>query len=147
MRIGKVIGRLTLNTAYDALVGGRFVIVAVQDRFALAGGACKTGETLVVYDNLGASEGDTIAFTESREATMPFYPEKKVPIDAFNAAATRIAREAGAAAVDVTGISREAGDAAAMLVDDGLHPSAAQYALWADAILEPARRALGLAAT
>ena len=68
-------------------------------------------------------------------------------IDAFNAAATRIAREAGAAAVDVTGISREAGDAAAMLVDDGLHPSAAQYALWADAILEPARRALGLAAT
>jgi hypothetical protein len=62
------------------------VIVAVQDRFALAGGDRKTAETLVVYDHLGASDGDTIAFTESREATMPFYPDKKVPIDAYNAA-------------------------------------------------------------
>ena len=24
--------------------------------------------------------------SESREATMPFYPEKKVPLDAYNAA-------------------------------------------------------------
>jgi hypothetical protein len=30
--------------------------------------------------------GDTIAFTESREACMPFYPEKRVPLDAYNAA-------------------------------------------------------------
>jgi hypothetical protein len=27
-----------------------------------------------------------IAFTESREAAMPFYPEKRVPLDAYNAA-------------------------------------------------------------
>ena len=27
-----------------------------------------------------------IAFTESREACMPFYPEKIVPLDAYNAA-------------------------------------------------------------
>jgi len=86
MRIGKVIGRLTLNSVYDTLVGGRFMIVAVQDRFALAGKPGKTSETVVVYDNLGASEGDVIAFTESREATMPFYPEKRVPLDAYNAA-------------------------------------------------------------
>ena len=86
MRIGKVIGRLTLNSVYDTLVGGRFMIVAVQDRFALAGQPGKTSETVVVYDNLGASEGDVIAFTESREATMPFYPEKRVPLDAYNAA-------------------------------------------------------------
>ncbi len=86
MRIGKVIGRLTLNSAYETLAGGRFMIVAVQDRFALAGGKSKSAETVVVYDHLGASEGDVIAFTESREATMPFYPEKKVPLDAYNAA-------------------------------------------------------------
>jgi len=30
--------------------------------------------------------GDLIAFTESREAAMPFYPEKRVPLDAYNAA-------------------------------------------------------------
>ena len=86
MRIGKVIGRLTLNPIYDTLVGGRFLIVAVQDRFSLVGEARKTSENLVVYDNLGATDGDLIAFSESREATMPFYPEKRVPIDAYNAA-------------------------------------------------------------
>ena len=86
MRVGKVVGRICLNATYETLVGGRFLLVAVQDRFGLAGKPRKTGETLVVYDNLGAGNGDTIAFAESREACMPFYPEKIVPLDAYNAA-------------------------------------------------------------
>jgi microcompartment protein CcmK/EutM len=86
MRIGIVRGRVTLNRAYETLVGGRYVIVDVQDRFALAGKPRKTSESLVCYDNLGAHVGDLIAFTESREACMPFYPEKRVPLDAYNAA-------------------------------------------------------------
>jgi ethanolamine utilization protein EutN len=86
MRIGRVNGRVTLSRSYETLAGGRFVIVEVQDRFSLAGKARKTNESLVVYDNLGAHDGDLIAFTESREATMPFYPEKRVPLDAYNAA-------------------------------------------------------------
>ena len=86
MRIGKVIGRLTLSPVYETLVGGRFLIVEVQDRFVLAGKPRKTKEAVVVYDHLGAGDGDLIAFTESREATMPFYPEKRVPLDAYNAA-------------------------------------------------------------
>jgi len=86
MRIGKVVGRVTLNRTYETLVGGRFVIVEVQDRFALAGQRRRTSESLVCYDNLGAGPGDLIAFSESREACMPFYPEKRVPLDAYNAA-------------------------------------------------------------
>src|SRR5437588_9087658 len=86
MRIGKVKGRITLNRAYQTLVGGRFLIVEVQDRFSLAGKARKTNESIVCYDNLGAGAGDMIAFTESREACMPFYPERRVPLDAYNAA-------------------------------------------------------------
>ena len=86
MRIGKVIGRISLNSTYETLVGARFLLVAVQDRFALAGQSRKTSETLIVYDHLGAREGDMIAFAESREACMPFYPEKRVPLDAYNAA-------------------------------------------------------------
>jgi len=86
MRIGRVRGRLTLAPAYDTLVGGRFLIVEVQDRFALSGRPRRTSEVLVVYDNLGATEGDLIAFSESREACMPFYPEKRVPLDAYNSA-------------------------------------------------------------
>ena len=86
MRIGIVKGRVTLNRAYKTLVGGRFLIVEVQDRFALAGQPRRSAESLVCYDNLAASVGDMIAFTESREACMPFYPEKIVPLDAYNAA-------------------------------------------------------------
>lgn len=86
MRIGKVTGRVTLSRSYDTLVGGRFLIVEVQDRFALSGKPRRTTECVVVYDHLGATDGDLIAFTESREATMPFYPEKRVPLDAYNAA-------------------------------------------------------------
>ena len=86
MRIGKVMGKLTLNRCYETLAGGRFLIVDVQDRFALIGKPRKSTESVVVYDNLGAREGDLIGFSESREAAMPFYPEKRVPIDGYNAA-------------------------------------------------------------
>jgi ethanolamine utilization protein EutN len=86
MRIGKVTGRVTLSRAYETLAGGRFLIVDVQDRFSLAGDMRKTSETVVVYDHLGATDGDLIAFSESREACMPFYPEKRVPIDGYNSA-------------------------------------------------------------
>jgi microcompartment protein CcmK/EutM len=86
MRVGKVIGRVSLNATYETLVGGRFLLVEVQDRFSLTGQTRKSAESLVVYDDLGAAQGDLIAFTESREAAMPFYPEKRVPLDAYNAA-------------------------------------------------------------
>ena len=37
MRIGKVVGRVCLNPLYDTLVGGRFLVVEVQDRHSLSG--------------------------------------------------------------------------------------------------------------
>jgi len=86
MRIGKVIGRVCLSRAYPTLAGGRFVVVEIQDRFALGGKPRQNSESLVCYDNLGATLGDTIAISESHEACMPFYPEKIVPLDAYNAA-------------------------------------------------------------
>jgi microcompartment protein CcmK/EutM len=87
VRLGKVMGRVCLTQTYETLVGGRFLIVEVQDRFSLAGERRKTAaEHAVVYDNLGAGDGDLIAFTESGEASRPFLPEKRVPCDAFNAA-------------------------------------------------------------
>ena len=57
-------------------------------------------------------------------------------IDAFNVAAEAIATEAGVAWVDVTAISRAN---PGLVVVDGLHPSAAQYLLWVEAILPAAR--------
>jgi microcompartment protein CcmK/EutM len=86
MRIGKVIGRVCLSRSYKTLAGGRFLLVEVQDRFSLSGKKRQSSESLIMYDNLGAHDGDLVAFSESREACMPFYPEKIVPLDAYCAA-------------------------------------------------------------
>jgi len=86
MRIGKIVGRVTLSDSYKTLAGGRFLIVEVQDRFSLGGKARKSSEFLVAYDHIGSGQGDLIAISESREACMPFYPEKIVPLDAYAAA-------------------------------------------------------------
>lgn len=67
-------------------------------------------------------------------------------IDTFNAIAREEVEREGSAWVDITGISRDAGDADDMLVEDGLHPSAAQYARWTDAIFPEAVDALAKAA-
>jgi len=61
-------------------------------------------------------------------------------IDAFNAAARTVCAKEGVAFVDITPVSREHG--ATMLADDGLHPSAAMYALWTQAALPVARALL-----
>ena len=56
-------------------------------------------------------------------------------LDAYNAAAGELCEVHGVAFVDITVISRDGGGEPAMLADDGLHPSAAQYARWAEAAL------------
>ncbi|WP_049622208.1 SGNH/GDSL hydrolase family protein [Frateuria defendens] len=60
-------------------------------------------------------------------------------LDVYNAIARAEAAQAGSRFVDITGLSRAHPDA---VTDDGLHPSAAQYALWAAAIEPVAREAL-----
>jgi len=56
-------------------------------------------------------------------------------IDAFNAAAREICNARGVRFVDITTVSRDHGGDALMLAADGLHPSAAMYARWSDAIV------------
>ena len=66
-------------------------------------------------------------------------------LDAFNAAAAAICAAHGVAFVDIAPVARERGAEAAMLAEDGLHPSAAMYALWAAQALPVARRLLAAA--
>ncbi|KAF1694919.1 SGNH/GDSL hydrolase family protein [Pseudoxanthomonas koreensis] len=63
-------------------------------------------------------------------------------IDGFNAVCCEEAARAGAHWVDTAAVSRARGGEARMLADDGLHPSAAMYALWAALALPAARQAL-----
>ena len=57
-------------------------------------------------------------------------------IDAFNAVNYEESQRAGTHYVDVTPISRRAAIDPALIAEDGLHPSGAQYAAWTD-LIEP----------
>lgn len=63
-------------------------------------------------------------------------------LDAFNTAAQQMVEAARGAWVDITPVSRQCADAPDMLADDGLHPSAMQYRLWAERIMPVARTVL-----
>ena len=63
-------------------------------------------------------------------------------LDAFNAAAAHLCHGRGVAFVDITPVSRNRGAEPGMLVDDGLHPSAAMYAEWVRLALPAVRRLL-----
>lgn len=59
-------------------------------------------------------------------------------IDAFNAVCHEEAARAGAHWVDIGPVSRQRGGEPQMLAGDGLHPSAAMYALWSTLALPAA---------
>jgi microcompartment protein CcmK/EutM len=91
MRLGTVIGRVTLSRVIPELEGGRWLIVSPANRetFPRADGTPATPivskePSLVVYDNLGGGVGDVIGFVEGREAAQPLEPV--AAIDAVNAA-------------------------------------------------------------
>jgi carbon dioxide concentrating mechanism protein CcmL len=89
MRLGTVIGRVTLSQVVPSLIGARWLIVSPYAREQYAAG-CDAPPTLskepslVVYDALGGAVGQTIGFVEGREAAVPF--KQASPIDAINAA-------------------------------------------------------------
>lgn len=85
MRIGDVIGTVTLNRWHPTLAGARLKLVGPLSWENLAGDFDQRLEEIVVYDELGVGIGCRIAMSEGREAAMPFYPDVK-PIDAYNCA-------------------------------------------------------------
>jgi carbon dioxide concentrating mechanism protein CcmL len=89
MRLGTVIGRVILSKAVPSLAGGRWLIVSPFTREHFQRGAetpagMSKDPSVVIYDSLGGGVGQTIGFTEGREAAQPF--EQSTPIDAINAA-------------------------------------------------------------
>ena len=89
VRLGTVIGRVTLSATVPALTGARWLIVSPFTREHFQRGSetpagMSTEPSLVVYDDIGGGVGQTIGFVEGREAASPF--EQPTPIDAVNAA-------------------------------------------------------------
>lgn len=85
MRIGEVIGRVTLSRSSPQLRGGRFLLAVPLPLSAITEGSAARGEELVVFDQLGAGPGGLIAISEGREAANPF-GKTRTPVDAYCAA-------------------------------------------------------------
>ena len=83
MRLGTVIGRVTLSVRHPAFRGERLMLALPWRRETLAGQQ-KFDPSIVVYDDLGADAGQTIAISEGREAACPF--PQPTPVDAYCAA-------------------------------------------------------------
>ena len=89
MKLGTVIGRVTLSRAAAELDGARWLIVSPFTREHFQRGTetpagLSKDPSLVVYDSLGGGVGQTIGYIEGREAAQPF--DRPTPVDAINAA-------------------------------------------------------------
>jgi len=89
MKLGTVIGRVTLSQTVPALEGARWLIISpfTRDHFQRgteSPAGLSTDPSLVVYDALGGAVGQTVGYVEGREAAQPF--DQPTPIDAINAA-------------------------------------------------------------
>ena len=89
MKLGTVIGRVTLAKTVKTLEGGRFLVVSPFSRGQFEAGldaprGMGTDPSLVVYDAIGGGVGDVIGYEEGAEAAQPF--EVPTPVDALNAA-------------------------------------------------------------
>jgi microcompartment protein CcmK/EutM len=82
MRIGEVIGRVTMSRFLPQLRGGRFLIALPMPLAALTEAAPERGEDVIVYDVMGAGPGSLIGLSEGREAANPF-GKIKTPVDAY----------------------------------------------------------------
>ncbi len=81
MRIGKTIGTVTLVEPHQSMRGGvlKLVVPLSHDELYSQG---HTREPIVAWDDLGAGDGQLVAFSEGGEAAQPFRPEQK-PVDAY----------------------------------------------------------------
>ncbi|MFM9057519.1 MAG: EutN/CcmL family microcompartment protein [Planctomycetaceae bacterium] len=84
MRLGKTIGTVTLVEPHPTMRGAVLRVVVPLSAADLATDD-GPAEPLVAWDDLGAGDGQLVAFSEGGEAAQPFRPLDK-PVDAYVAA-------------------------------------------------------------
>lgn len=86
MRLGQVIGKVTLSRHESSYTGGRFLLVQPWSaaKYANPSAPAASEAGLVVFDQLGAGLGSIIGYTEGSEAAKPF--TQPTPVDAYCAA-------------------------------------------------------------
>jgi carbon dioxide concentrating mechanism protein CcmL len=89
MKLGTVIGRVTLSKTIPTLIGGRYLMVSPFSREQYERGLSAPASlgkdfSLVAYDDIGGHVGQVIGYVEGREAAQPF--RQSTPVDAINIA-------------------------------------------------------------
>lgn len=84
MQLYRVIGTVTLNRAHPTFQGATLKLTEPIGE-SLLGGVASDPDSVVVWDELGASLGSIIAVSDGAEAAQPFRPNLK-PVDAYNSA-------------------------------------------------------------
>jgi len=87
LKLGTVIGRVTLSKCVDSYEGGTFLVVSPFGRAQYDAGldapaSLGTELSLVIYDSLGADVRQVVGYEEGREAAQPF--EQPTPVDAIS---------------------------------------------------------------
>ncbi len=85
MQIYRVTGYVTLSRAHPSFQGGRLLTAQAMGQELLERAPDVDGDTVVVWDSLGATTGSLIAVSDGAEAAQPFRPQLK-PVDAYCAA-------------------------------------------------------------
>ena len=83
MRMGTVIGRVTLSVKNPKFIGERLLLTLPWKRETFEGKDV-FDPSIVVFDQLGAGVGDHIAISEGAEASCPV--QQPTPVDAYCAA-------------------------------------------------------------
>jgi microcompartment protein CcmK/EutM len=84
MHLYRVVGTVTCNRIHPTFVGATLKLTEPIGE-VLVGGTPAEVDSLVVWDELGASIGSIIAVSDGAEAAQPFRPALK-PVDAYNSA-------------------------------------------------------------
>ena len=86
MRIARIIGNVTLNRAHSTYHGASLKVAVPLSLDNLQDEQSELrSDVEIVWDELGAGNGNLIAMAEGPEACRPFRPDKK-PVSAYNAA-------------------------------------------------------------
>ena len=82
MRIGEVIGRVTMSRLHPQLQGGRFLLALPMPLAALTDGSPAAGKSSSSSTTWVPAPGSLIGISEGREAANPF-GKTKTPVDAY----------------------------------------------------------------
>jgi microcompartment protein CcmK/EutM len=82
VKIHKIIGNVTLSRSHDCYRNARLLVAEPQEHYLLMNLPPKEPDLLVVWDELGAGNGQWVAVSDSAEAALPFRPELKA-VDAY----------------------------------------------------------------